>query len=125
MPAPAEIVGKYFDLFATQRYAESRALLADFACAVFSRMTGLNVTFDNPDDFINAVSKLAPLTKGIHKRKVFVDGPDVCIIYDFETGPPVGKTVRIAEWLHVEGDKVSAIEIMFDPRPFTALFEHG
>ena len=120
MPAPAEIVGKYFDLFATQRYAESRALLADR----FS-FHGPIDTFDNPDDFINAVSKLAPLTKGIHKRKVFVDGHDVCIIYDFETGPPVGKTVRITEWFHVEGEKISAIEIMFDPRPFTALFEHG
>jgi hypothetical protein len=120
MPEPAEIVGKYFDLFATKRYAETRALLADR----FS-FRGPFDTFDNPDDLINAVSRLAPLTKGIHKRKVFADGPDVCIIYDMECGPPVGKTVPIAEWFHVEGDKINSIEIIFDPRPFAVLFEHG
>lgn len=120
MANPAEIVTRYFDLFATKRYAESRALLADR----FS-FRGPIDTFDNPDDFINAVSRLAPITKAIHKRKVFADGPDVCIIYDFECGPPLDTAVPITEWFHVEGDKISSIEIMFDPRPFTALFEHG
>jgi hypothetical protein len=120
MANPAEIVGKYFDLFATQRYAESRAYLADR----FS-FRGPIDTFDNPDDFINAVSRLAPITKGIYKRKAFADGPDVCVIYDFECGPPLDTTVPITELFHVEGDKIISIEIMFDPRPFTVLFERG
>lgn len=111
------IVQKYFDLFAAKRYAESRALLSDDNF----HFHGPFDTFHNADDLIAAVTRLGNIVEEVRTRKVFADGNDVCILYDFVAKPPAG-TVLIAEWFHVEGDKIDSIEIVFDPRPFVAMF---
>jgi ketosteroid isomerase-like protein len=46
-------------------------------------------------------------------RKVFTDGPDVCVIYDFVTDTPAG-AVPIVEWLHVEGGRITSVNPYFD-----------
>jgi hypothetical protein len=57
----------------------------------------------------------------IDVKKLFVDGDDVCLLYEMVTNTPAG-TAFIAEWLHVEGDKIAAIRTVFDARPFAAMF---
>jgi len=54
-------------------------------------------------------------------KKVFVDGNDVCSLYDMVTKTPAG-TAFIAEWHQVKGDKIAAIRVVFDARPFAAMF---
>jgi len=100
-----EVVERYFDLFSQKRYEESRALLSD---QEFS-FKGPVDAFDNADDFIAVVKNLGPLAREVRKQKVFVDGPDVCLIYDFEMQPPGEGTIAIAEWFHVEGGKIRSI----------------
>lgn len=46
-------------------------------------------------------------------KKVFVDGPDVCVVYDFVTDTPAG-AVPIVEWLHVEGVRIASVTLIFD-----------
>ena len=53
-------------------------------------------------------------------RKVFADGHDVCVLYDMVTNTPAG-TAFIAEWYQVKGDKIAAIRVAFDARPFAAI----
>jgi hypothetical protein len=114
--SPVAVVEEYFAHFAARRYHEGRPLLHDRLS-----FQGPLDTFDNADDFLAAVSRLGPVTKEVRRRKLFADGADVCIIYDFEVHPP-GGTVLIAEWFHVTDGKIDSIRILFDPRPFIALF---
>jgi hypothetical protein len=46
-------------------------------------------------------------------KKVFADGADVCVIYDFVTDTPAG-AVPIVEWLRVEGGRITAVNLYFD-----------
>ena len=57
----------------------------------------------------------------IDLKKVFVDGDDVCVLYEMVTNTPAG-TAFIAEWYQVKGGKIAALRAVFDARPFAALF---
>ena len=46
-------------------------------------------------------------------KKVFADGPEVCVIYDFVSGTPAG-AVPIVEWLEIAGGKVASVRLLFD-----------
>ena len=46
-------------------------------------------------------------------RKVFTDGPEVCVIYDFVTDTPAG-SVPIVEWLRIEGGRIASVTLFFD-----------
>lgn len=51
-------------------------------------------------------------------KKVLVDGNDVCLLYDFNTGP---KTLYGCGWYHLENGKISSLRAVFDPRPILEL----
>ena len=53
-------------------------------------------------------------------RKAFVDGDDVCLLYDMVTSTPAGAQ-PIAEWYRVREGKIAAIQVYFDSQPFAAL----
>jgi hypothetical protein len=50
-------------------------------------------------------------------KKVFVDGCDVCLLYDFVTSKV---TTFFCSWYQVKGGKISSIQTIFDPRAFAA-----
>jgi YHS domain-containing protein len=51
-------------------------------------------------------------------HKVFVDDQDACIFYDLHLDHAVN-VVSVAEWYHLEGDRISAIRTILDTAPFT------
>src|SRR5207249_10758697 len=53
-------------------------------------------------------------------RRTFVDGDDVCILYDMVTNTPAGPAF-ICEWYRVRGDKIGSIRAVFDARPFAPM----
>jgi hypothetical protein len=73
-------------------------------------------TFDNADDYVEAVKGLSKIVTGTETKREFVDGDDVAVFYDLQT--VVADASPIAEWYHVEGEKISMIRVVFDPRPF-------
>jgi ketosteroid isomerase-like protein len=46
-------------------------------------------------------------------KKVFADGDDVCVIYDFVTDTPAG-AVPIVEWLRIEDGRILSVTLFFD-----------
>jgi ketosteroid isomerase-like protein len=46
-------------------------------------------------------------------KKVFTDGPEVCVIYDLVTDTAAG-AVPIVEWLRVEGGRIASVRLFFD-----------
>ena len=69
-------------------------------------------TFGKPLDFIEMLRKY----KGKYDiKKIFVDGGDVCVLYDLMTSGP---TVFMSSWYQVREGKIVSIQTLFDPRAF-------
>jgi predicted ester cyclase len=47
-------------------------------------------------------------------KKMFVDGQDVCLLYDLNMS---GKIVFGCGWYQVEEGKIQSLRVVFDPRP--------
>jgi hypothetical protein len=79
-------------------------------------------SFDNADAYVGALQGLSQIVEGTEQQHVFVDGDDVCVIYDPVTRTPAGSSPT-AEWYHLRDGKISSVRVFFDARPFAAMFE--
>jgi hypothetical protein len=116
MPNAAAVVQSFKEALGRGDWAAARKLLHDRIS-----FQGPIDQFDRPEPYLEAVKKLHPIIERIDMKKVFVDGDDVCSLYDMVTNTPAG-TAFIVEWHQVKGDKISAIRVVFDARPFAAMF---
>ena len=105
-----EIVLSYIKAMVGRDYASARTCLADSV-----RVKGPSgEVFRSPDDFL----KMMQQQSGKYDiKKVFVDGSDVCLLYDFVT-PKV--TTFFCSWYQVSDGKIASIQTVFDPRAFAA-----
>lgn len=55
--------------------------------------------------------------------KVFEDGDDVSLFCDIKT--KVAGTSFLAEWYKVSEDKIASVRVVFDARPFAAMFANA
>lgn len=78
-------------------------------------------TFHQADDYLESLKKLASIIQRIDVKRVFAEGDDVCVLYEMVTNTPAG-TAFIAEWYQVNGGKIAALRVVFDARPFAAMF---
>ncbi len=78
-------------------------------------------TFHRPEPYLESLEKLHHAIERVDVIKLFVDGDDVCQLYDIVTKTPA-VTAFIAEWFQVRAGKISAIRVTFDARPFAAMF---
>jgi hypothetical protein len=105
-----EVVMSYISAMDERDYAAVRPYLGD---SVFIKGPG-GEAFRSPDEFL----KMMQQQRGRYDiRKVFVDGDDVCLLYNFVTDQA---TVFFCSWYQVKGGKIASIETIFDPRAFAA-----
>ena len=107
---PKEVVMSYFKAMGVRDYAAVRTYLGDNV-----RVKGpAGEAFRSPDEFL----KMMEQQHGNYDiKKVFVDGSDVCLLYDFIT-PKV--TTFFCSWYQVKEGKISSIQTIFDPSAFAA-----
>jgi len=105
-----EAVMSYIKAMGERDYAEARNYLGDNV-----RVKGpAGEAFRSPDEFL----KMMEQQRGKYDiKKVFVDGSDVCLLYDF-IAPKV--TAFFCSWYQVKDGKISSIQTVFDPRAFAA-----
>jgi ketosteroid isomerase-like protein len=113
----ADVVQRYYQALGSGDIATARTLLADDL-----HFEGPFEEFDNADDYMQSIGRLAQIVTGTDVKKVLATGNDVVTIYDLHTNTPAG-TSKIAEWTTVEGDKIAEIRVFFDARPFAPMFE--
>jgi len=118
MDSPSDVALKYFDHWSRKDY-EGSAMYLDENLS----FKGPIDTFNNAKDYLNAISRLGQIVMEVRKQKTFIDGKDVCIVYELVTNTPAG-TVPCAEWIHSDHGKVKSIQVFFDARPFAAMFAH-
>ena len=80
-------------------------------------------TFDNAEDFVARASRVGPITERIERRKLFVDGDEVCVIYNFITTMDALAVTRTAQWMKIESGKIVSIELFFDAHAYASMFE--
>ena len=116
MTSAGEIIKSYQAALGAGDFAAARKLMRDDMT-----FQGPLDTFHTADEYLEAVKRLASIIQRIDLKKVFVDGEDVCVLYDMVTNTPAG-TAFIAEWYQVAGGQITALRAVFDARPFAALF---
>lgn len=136
MPKGVVVVGAMG--LATSVYASDPGRVArEYVEAVgekrFDRVTALldpQVDFTGPDGktihgaepYVAALQRIAPVLDRNEVRKVFVDGDEACVLYDFVTDTPVG-AVPSVEWLTIEGGRVRSIRLVFDTAPWPRVLQ--
>ncbi len=116
MPDAGKIVNDFKQALGGGNFAAARQLLDDNLS-----FRGPIDTFGAPEPYLESIKKLHHIIKRIDMKKTFSDGNDVCLLYDMVTDTPAG-TAFIAEWYQVKGNKIAAIQVVFDARPFAAMF---
>jgi len=75
------------------------------------KFEGVMGSRDNADEYFKSMEKLR---FKYDIKKAFVDGNDVCILYDIDMS---GKTIFTCGWYKVRDGKIKSFRVVFDPRP--------
>jgi hypothetical protein len=81
--------------------------------------------FDSAADFLSDISRIGPILKSFQRRRTFVDGSDVMVVFDFIATIPELSNTRVAEWLRVEDGLITYMELFFDAHAYVSMFESG
>jgi len=103
---------EYLNAVGAQQCHKVEALLApDF------EFRGPSVKRASAAEFGAALKRLGAIHVRNDVKRVFADGDEVCIIYDFVTDTPAGALPTI-EWLRFEGDRIRSIDLYYDRLPW-------
>ena len=72
-----------------------------------------DATFRGSEGFIGAFVRLMPILERNDIRKVFVDGDEACVIYDFVTSTPVGPVLSV-EYIKLAAGRISSTLLVFE-----------
>ena len=117
MSSAAAVAEEFFDAWTGGEFERARGLLHDEGF----RFEGPFDTFEDADSYLEALRTLATVVTGADRMKVFEAGEDACVIYELRTVPVPSS--RIAEWYHVRDGRIDSMLVMFDARPFAAMFD--
>jgi hypothetical protein len=115
MPRAQEIVLSYQEAVGKKDFSAARKLLQDNL-----EFRGPIDAFHKADDYLHAIQKLSAIVEGVDILKVFEDGNEVSVFCDLKT-KTVG-TAFVAEWYKVKDGKIASVRVVFDARPFAAMF---
>ena len=116
MGSPVNVIQQFQQAIDKGDFTAARQLLHDNL--VFR---GPIDTFQTPEPYLQALERLHPIIQRIDILKTFADGDDVCVLSDMVTNTPIGAAFN-CEWYQVKGEKISEIRVVFDARPFAAMF---
>lgn len=114
-----EIVHGYLNAIAARDFQRARSFLSD---GDFSTRSPIS-TFNNADAYIADISRIGPILENIERRKMFVDGDDVCAILDYVTRMDQRQVSPVAHWFRVVNGKIASIESFFDARAYAEMFD--
>ena len=117
----ADIFRAYLERFTRGDVAGAAELLAD------------EFAFDGPilrakdkAEFLAGSTAAAAMARGCTIRHQWVDGDDVCSVYDFEIQTPAGVgAIPMAEWSVIRDGKLVTSRLLFDTAAMTALMPAG
>jgi hypothetical protein len=115
---PLSVVEAYLNARDAFDFERARGLLADSGFHFSSPIA----TFDSADSFIQHSALAGGIVQSIMRRKVFVDGPDICHFLTLRIQISEKQSVDVAQWAHVEQGRILRIESVFDATLYRTLF---
>ncbi len=119
------IVNRFYDLTNSKRNP-AQHIVADLRHLVADDITfaGPLMEIHGASEYLALNTQLLPAHLETRMLKQFVDGDQVCSIYELVMRTPAGGTVTIpmADWIRVAGGRVVEQRIYYDPREFAAAF---
>ena len=103
-----ELVTAYINAVGENRLEALPAMLDPDAVFVVGDMT-----LRGADAFIGGFRRLTPIIVRNEIRKIFVDGDEACVIYDFVTDTPAGSVVSV-EHLKLRNGRIASSLLVFE-----------
>ena len=113
----ATIFRSYLERFTTGDVEGAAELLVDG----FS-FDGPILQAGNKAEFLAGSAPAAAMARGCAIHRQWVDGDQVCSIYDFEVETPAGRgSIPMAEWSVIRDGKLVSSRLLFDTAAMAAL----
>lgn len=109
-----EKVRKYLKSIAQRDYATLGELISSHI-----RFRGPTVEVEGSDALISSLQRISAVHVDNVIQKIFVDGDDACVIYDFVTDTLGG--LPTVEWLHFEAGRIASVALYYDQMPWQTL----
>ena len=106
---------EYLNAVGSQQYDKVEALVAPDV-----QFRGPSMTRTSAAELVAALKRLGAIHVRNEVKRLFVDGDEVCVIYDFVTDTPSGALPTI-EWLRFDGDRIRSIDLYYDRLPWQAV----
>jgi hypothetical protein len=111
MKSARDVVAEYQEAMGKGDWKRARSYLRDDLS-----FRGPLDTFSRADDYVGALQKLYPMVEKVDVKGIFSDRDQVVILCDLQFKPPM-PTMYVVEWYTVTGEKISRVQVVFDPRP--------
>jgi hypothetical protein len=109
---------EYLDAVGRQECDKVEALLAPDL-----QFRGPSMTRSSAKEFVEALKRLGAIHVRNDVKRVFADGDEVCVIYDFVTDTAAGALPTI-EWLRFGNDgRIRAIDLYYDRLPWQTVMK--
>ncbi|MBZ0071459.1 MAG: hypothetical protein K8I04_07010 [Gammaproteobacteria bacterium] len=119
LPTPEAVFDAYLDAFAARDLDAVRATLADTGFCYRSPVT----SHTDVDVFItDIVARIGQILDGIDRRRIFVDGNEICAILDFRIRINVVTHTPVVLWAKIERGRILTLEAFFDATEYTHMF---
>jgi limonene-1,2-epoxide hydrolase len=119
-PETSEIVTAYIQAVGERRFDTVASQLdpeMEFSSPSLATITGA-------EGYLAALKRLSVIISRNEIKKVFVDGDQACVIYDFVTDTPVG-AVPSVEWLGLKDGKIKSVRLIFHSLEWPAVREEA
>ena len=72
-----------------------------------------DTTLRGADAFVGAFKRLLPIIVRNDIRRIFVDGDEACVIYDFVTDTPAGAVLSV-EYIKIRDGRIASTLLVFE-----------
>ena len=103
-----ELITSYLDAVGEDRLEDLRPMLDPDAEFIVG-----DTRLQGAEAFIGGFRRLAPIIERNEIRKIFVDGDEACVIYDFVTNTAVGPVVSI-EYFTFKNGRIASSLLVFE-----------
>jgi ketosteroid isomerase-like protein len=118
IPAAADLARRYLAAVDQRRFSEVASLLTpDFAF----ESAGAPV-ISGPDNYVRALRRIAPILRHNDIKRVWADGDEACVVYDFVTDTQQG-AIPSVEWITVRDGRIASIQLIFHSQPWPAVLQ--
>lgn len=117
-PEPQQIVQSYLDAIVARDFDRARRLLADERFFQRSPIA----SYDSADAYVADITRVGAILEGIERRRMFVDGADVCVVVNYVTRMDRRQVTPVVHWMRVEQGKIFSIETFFDARGYDEMY---